>query len=401
MSSSWQAKRFGDCAGLIHNTCLPGESEGMPYIGLEHIEERSLRLFGLGTTSDVTSAKSRFESGDILFGKLRPYFRKVVMPMFSGVCSTDIWVVRAKKGTDQRYLFYWMASQEFVDLATQASEGTKMPRAKWDFLERVEKPVPPLPEQRTIAHILCTLDDKIENNHRMSRTLEAMAQALFKSRFVDFEPFRDQGMQKSPLGEIPMGWQTKPLDEVASFLNGLALQRYPPNGEDYLPAIKIAELRRGVTESSGRASPSIGKEYIVKDGDILFSWSGSLEACIWCGGTGALNQHLFKVTSAVYPKWFYYHWILHHLPAFKAIAAGKATTMGHIQRQHLTSALVVVPPRSILDKMDRTISPLLDGIINLNLEARTIAMIRDTLLPKLLSGEILVKEAEEFVEEST
>ena len=215
MRCSWPTKRFGDCAGLIRNTCLPGDFKGMPYIGLEHIEERSLRLSCLGTTNDVTSSKSRFDAGDILFGKLRPYFRKVVMPVFSGLCSTDIWVVRAKKGTDQRYLFYWMASQEFVDLATQASEGTKMPRAKWDFLESIEKPVPPLTEQHAIADILGTLDDKIELNRRMNQTLEAMAQALFKIWFVDFEPFRDHGMQDSAMGEIPRGWRVGRVDDIA------------------------------------------------------------------------------------------------------------------------------------------------------------------------------------------
>ena len=400
MTFNWQIKRFGDCAELIRNTVLPEEFEGEPYIGLEHIEEGTLRLMEIGKSSDVVSVKSRFESGDILFGKLRPYFRKVVRPSFSGVCSTDIWVVRAKPSIDQGYLYYWMASQEFVDMATQASEGTKMPRAKWDFLERVEKSVPPLPEQRAIAHILGALDDKIELNRRMNQTLEEMAQALFKNWFVDFEPFRDQGMQDSPLGEIPVGWETKPLDKIADFLNGLALQKYPSEGEAFLPVIKIAELRRGVTESSGKASIFIDREYIVEDGDILFSWSGSLGICIWCGGRGALNQHLFKVTSKVYPKWFYYQWIKYYLPEFQAIAAGKATTMGHIQRYHLSNAYVAIPPQEPLGQMDKKIGSIMGEIIQNNIQSRTLASIRDSLLPKLVSGEIRVKDAEKFVEKA-
>jgi len=372
----------------------------MPYIGLQHIEEGTLRLSETGNTNDVISTKSRFESGDILFGKLRPYFRKVIRPGFSGICSTDIMVVRAKQGIYQGFLFYWMASQEFVDTATRGSEGTKMPRAKWDFLQRIIKPIPPLLEQRAIAAILGALDDKIELNRRMNQTLEAMAQALFKSWFVDFEPFRDQGMQDSPLGSIPREWLTKPLDKIGDFVNGLALQRYPPEDDEYLPVIKIAELRRGVTESSGKASPSIDNAYIVEDGDILFSWSGSLEVCIWCGGRGALNQHLFKVTSPNYPKWFYYHWIKYHLPEFQAIAAGKATTMGHIQRYHLSSAFSAIPPKDILETMDAIMAPVVDRIIHNNLESRTLAALRDTLLPKLLSGEIRVKDTDKFVEKA-
>jgi type I restriction enzyme S subunit len=297
-----------------------------------------------------------------------------------------------------KFLYYFLCSPlGYQSLGSVSSGSVQVNIAKRSIIEDITLRLPPLPKQRAIAHILSTLDDKIELNRSMNQTLDAMAQAIFKSCFMDFEPFRNQGMQDSPLGEIPIGWRTQPLDKVADFLNGLALQEYPPEGEDYLPVIKIAEIRRGITESSGRASPFINKEYIVEDGDILFSWSGSLEVCIWCGGKGALNQHLFKVTSIDYPKWFYYHWIKYHLPEFQAIAAGKATTMGHIQRYHLSSTLVLIPPKNILETMDKTMSPLLDGMINNSLESRILATIRDTILPKLLSGKIRVKEAEKFI----
>lgn len=248
--------------------------------------------------------------------------------------------------------------------------------------------VPPLSEQKAIAHILGTIDDKIELNQQMNRNLEAIAQAIFKYWF-----------EESLLGEIPKGWEIKPLDRIANFLNGLALQKYPPIDDEYLPAIKIAELRKGVTESSGRASSNIKTEYVVEDGDILFSWSGSLEVCIWCGGRGALNQHLFKVTSADYPKWFYYQWVKYYLPNFQAIAASKATTMGHIQRHHLTEAQVLVPPADTLQMMDKRMTPLLNRIVNNSLESLSLRAIRDNLLPKLMSGEIRVKEAEKILED--
>ena len=127
----WENKSFGDCAELIGDTVQPSETLGLPYIGLEHISQGQLSLLGFGKSDDVISAKSKFRKGDILFGKLRPYFRKVIIAPFDGLCSTDIWVVRAKSGTDQRYLYYWMASEEFVETASRASEGTKMPRAQW------------------------------------------------------------------------------------------------------------------------------------------------------------------------------------------------------------------------------------------------------------------------------
>ncbi|MDP9311309.1 MAG: restriction endonuclease subunit S, partial [Chloroflexota bacterium] len=168
---------------------------------------------------------------------------------------------------------------------------------------------------------------------------------------------------------------------------------------EYLPVIKIAELRRGVTESSGKASPTIPNKYIIDDGDVLFSWSGSLEVVIWCGGRGALNQHLFKVTSANYPKWFYYLWTKAHLSDFQAVAASKATTMGHIQRHHLTAAKVLVPPPDLVSSMTSILEPLLERIVANNLETRTLSTMRDVLLPTLLSGEVRVRDAEHIVEE--
>ena len=185
---AWPTVTLGDCAALVRETISPSDGEDVPYIGLEHIGENTLSLLRHGTASDVTSMKACFHSGDILFGKLRPYFRKVVRAPFDGICSTDIWVVRAKEKVDQGFLYYCMASQPFVDFATLGSEGTRMPRAKWEYVSRYEILLPPIPEQRAIAHVLGTLDEKIERNRRMNETLETMARALFKSWFIDFDP---------------------------------------------------------------------------------------------------------------------------------------------------------------------------------------------------------------------
>ena len=155
------------------------------------------------------------------------------------------------------------------------------------------------------------------------------------------------------LGEIPEEWEVKPLDQIATFLNGLALQKYPPTDGPTLPVIKIAQLRAGHTNGADLANADLPPGYIVHDGDVLFSWSGSLELDVWTGGDGALNQHLFKVTSESLSKWFYYWWVHQHLGEFREIAADKATTMGHIQRRHLREALTVIPNQSLLECMDR------------------------------------------------
>jgi len=397
IQEEWNLEKIDNVCELVREPFTPSDDDIRKYVGLEHIEQGTLKLCGIGSSSCVKSNKLQFRSGQILFGKLRPYFRKVIRPDFDGVCSTDILVIDSKKGYDNGYLFYFFANNEMIEEATRSSEGTRMPRASWKYLSQLKKPFPSLPEQRAIAEILSSLDDKIKLNRRMNATLEQIAQAIFKQWFIDFE-FPDENgqlykssggeMVESELGEIPRGWEVKSIDEIADFLNGLALQKYPPEGDDYLPVIKIRELKQGITDSTDKASPNIDEKYIIDDGDVLFSWSGSLECCLWSHGKGALNQHLFKVTSEHYPKWFYYFWIMQHLPAYRRIAKDKTTTMGHIKRRHLSESLVLVPPMETIDKMDVMMNPLFEKTLLNNLNSLLLSLIRDLLLPKLMSGRI-------------
>jgi type I restriction enzyme S subunit len=289
--------------------------------------------------------------------------------------------------------------------------GTAMPNLDvHSTLAGISVLLPPLPEQRKIASILGALDDKIELNRRMNTTLEAMARAIFQSWFVDFDPVHAKADGRQPvgmdaetaalfpdsfedsaLGPIPKGWQIKPIDEIADFLNGLALQKYPVAGERSLPVIKIAQLKNGHdTLRADRCARRIPEEFVIQNGDVLFSWSGSLEVEIWSGGEGALNQHLFKVTSERYPKWFYYLWIITHLEDFRSIASGKATTMGHIQRKHLTAAKALVPSHELMVRMHEILNPIIEQANSFELQVKELRQLRDALLPKLLSGELRV-----------
>lgn len=297
------------------------------------------------------------------------------MPAFVYSPHLSYWRSRDEKIVIPGFLRYWSRSRFFRDQLTALASSTDMaPYLSLVDQRRLRILLPGPDEQRAIADILGILDDKIELNRRMNETLEAIASASFKSWFV----------KRTMVGSTS-------LDVIADFLNGLALQKFPPTGDGDLPVIKIAELRRGDTRGSDLASGDVPPEYVVQDGDVIFSWSGSLEVVIWCGGKGALNQHLFKVTSRKYPKWFYYFWIREHLEGFQAIAASKATTMGHIQRHHLTEAQVGVPSDEVLKKGDALIAPLLNSIVNNNLESRTLAALRDALLPKLISGALRVE----------
>ena len=326
--------------------------------------------------------------------------------------------------TDARYIYYVMCGTEYRHEVLASATGTTVKHTSPDRIRQFRFLLHPLPEQHAIAHILGTLDDKIELNRYMIKTLGAMAHALFKSWFVDFDPVHAKikgrwhhgeslsglpknlwdlfpnRMVKSEMGEIPEGWEVKPLDKIADFHNGLALQKYRPQGsEDWLPVVKIAQLRNGKTNSGEKATTNIRPESIIDDGDVVFSWSGTLMVKVWCGGRAALNQHLFKVTSTKFPKWFFMHCIRSHLLGFQTIAEGKATTMGHIKRHHLSEAMCVIPNAQFLAAADDVLSPLLEKSISTNVQSRTISTIRDTLLPKLISGHLRVKDAETFLKE--
>jgi len=313
------------------------------------------------------------------------------------------------------YLYWWLQEMYRSGQMDQHQvQHTGIARFQYTrFADSVLVPLPPRAAQERIAEILDAMEQRIAVLRRMNKTLESIAEALFRSWFVDFDPVRSkaeghqpQGMTaetaalfpnrlvETPHGKLPASWTWLPLDRVAQFLNGLALQKFPAGDGESLPVIKIAQLRRGSTDDADRASNGIPPEYVVHDGDILFSWSGSLLVSMWAGGRGALNQHLFKVTSTAYPKWFCLFWCKEHLPEFQRIAQAKATTMGHIQRHHLTQALVVVPSPELIEEASRFFEPLLARGLASTLEARTLIELRDTLLPKLLSGQVRFKDAE-------
>lgn len=292
------------------------------------------------------------------------------------------------------------------------ASGTALPYLTQKDLANIKVRLPNMARQKAIGDFLDALDSKIELNRRMNETLETMARAIFENWFIDFGPVRAKMAGRAPYlppelwklfpdelndGGKPERWNSRPLDDIADFLNGLALQKFPAeNYEDSLPVIKIAELRNGVTQKSDRASRAIPDQYVIQDGDFLFSWSGSLLAKFWTEGKGALNQHLFKVTSRRYPSWFFSQWVQHHMENFQAIAASKATTMGHIQRGHLKKAVTTCPPESMILKLGESIGPLVERTIKSQLESRALTQVRDALLPKFVSGEICLKIAEDI-----
>ena len=277
---------------------------------------------------------------------------------------------------DPLFVYYLLKYNK--DAIEAMGSGTTFKEVSGKTMRAVKVRIPlDVSYQKRIAAVLDSLDTKIENNERINDNLYAQAKTIFDDHFINIDV-------------IPAGWRKGNLLDIANYLNGLAMQKFRPQGnETGLPVLKIKELRQGsCDDSSELCSLSIKPEYIIHDGDVIFSWSGSLLVDIWCGGTCGLNQHLFKVTSDVYDKWFYYLWTAHHLARFIAIAADKATTMGHIKREELAKAEVLIPCEEDYTSLSSIMQPIIELMISNRIESRKLAALRDELLPKLMSGEI-------------
>jgi len=401
-----------------------------PFIEMADLPEGERDVSGIGNRV-FNGGGSKFKNGDTLFARITPCLENGKTAKVSGLPdnaighgSTEFIVMAAKDpSVDEDFVYYVARHPEFRAYAKGRMEGTSgRQRVSWQAISDYEIPDFSSLERSGIGSVLSSMDNLISNNRRVNQALEAMARTLFKAWFVDFEPVRAKmegrwkrgeslpglpahlydlfpdRLVESELGEIPDGWEMRSLDSIANYLNGLALQKFPPESEtEFLPVIKIAQLRAGNTNGADKASTQIKPEYVVVDGDVLFSWSGSLEVEVWNGGRGALNQHLFKVTSNEVPKWFYFFATRQHLSDFRAIAAGKATTMGHIQRKHLTDARIAVAPPESMTKFDAVIASQFDQLVSNAQQSRSLAQLRDTLLPKLVSGELRVPDAERIV----
>lgn len=327
--------------------------------------------------------KKTFQRDDILYSEIRPQNRRFAYVDFSPIdyiASTKLMVIRAKKDVvSPKYLYYFLKNSSTVaelQLLAETRSGT-FPQITFSEVANLTIPVPSLAVQEVIVQTMQCLEDKITCNEQINDNLYAQVKAIFSENFLN-------------LDYLPDGWKTGNLLDIADYLNGLAMQKYrPKDGETGLPVLKIKELRQGICDANSElCSPSIKSEYIIHDGDIIFSWSGSLLVDIWCGGTCGLNQHLFKVTSNNYDKWFYYLWTAHHLDRFIAVAADKATTMGHIKREELEKAEVIIPSKCDYKRIRTLIKPLFDLIISNRIENRKLTALRNTLLPKIMSGEI-------------
>ena len=348
-------------------------------------DDGSLNKQGLMSVDDENASNYILKENDIVFARTgnstgRSYFYdgadgELVYAGFLIKFSID------KKKVNPRILKYYTHSKPYFNWVRSFDTGGTRGNINAKTYGTMPITLPSREVQDKIVSILKSLDDKIELNRRINGNLEQQAQALFNHYFIE---------RPDLLGKYKIG----NLTEIANYLNGLAMQKFRPQmKENGIPVLKIKELGQGYTDaSSDICSENIADEYKVHNGDVIFSWSGTLMVKIWCGGLCGLNQHLFKVTSEIYPKWFYYFWTKHHLNKFIRIAQDKAVTMGHIKRSDLEASEILIPQMDILAKLDAIINPLFSQIIEMKCENRNLATIRDILLPRLMSGTLKIDD---------
>ena len=306
---------------------------------------------------------------------------------------------------DKEYLYYKLNTQEFQQfIYNNVDSKLAQPNIGHPTIYKYELELPLLSEQRRIGQFLKAIDDKIALNRSINHNLEAMAKQLYDYWFVQFDFPDENGMPYKSSGgkmvwneklkrEIPEGWHCGNLFEIAVFTNGLACQKFRPKpGEKPLPVIKIREMHDGISSDPEEVSPDIPESVKVYNGDVLFSWSASLEVMVWAYGLGGLNQHIFKVTSANgFPKSFYYFQLLNYVDVFKKMAEARKTTMGHITQDHLQQSTIAIPnDKDIADKFEKRVSPILTGTVKQQEVISILTKLRDSLLPLLMNGQVSV-----------
>lgn len=343
-----------------------------------------------------------FKKGDVLLGNIRPYLKKIWYANIEGGCSQDVLVLRAKNNLESKFLYALLMQDSFFDYEMKATKGSKMPRG--DKSHIINFPCLDLNNKTEIGKLLSSLDDKIALNNRINAKLEQMAKRLYDYWFVQFDfPNADGKPYKSTGGkmvwnetlkrEIPEGWEVGNLYDIAEYVNGLACQNYrPKESEKSLPVIKIREMNEGITADTEKVSASIPGKYRIYAGDILFSWSASLEIKIWTGETGGLNQHIFKVIPKGYfSKGYVYQQLSAYLVNFQKMAESRKTTMGHITSDHIKQSRILIPLKEIISAFNEKTFSIFNYQLSIEKETQKLTALRDRLLPLLMNGQVVVE----------
>lgn len=364
---------------------------GIPFIRSQDIAPSRIRLDDVKYISMAFHErlrKSSLRPGDVVIVRTgRPGTAAVVPENLPVANCADLVIVRPGEELDARFLAYYInaAAKNYVaaHLVGAVQQHFNVGSAK-----AIGLLLPEIAEQRRIVRVLGAVDDKIDSNRRLAELLEATAATLFRARFVDFVGVDE--VEESEIGRLPRDWRAGSLTDLARFVNGKAFTKHA-NGCGR-PIIRIRELNDGVDHGTPHSDIEIGEDFIAGFDDILFAWSGSLGVYRWPGDESLINQHIFKVIPDGWPAWFVFAWIEAHMAEFRGVARDKATTIGHIQRRHLDESRLPLPTMEAIAEADAVVGPLDRHRAGLVCESRTLSLVRDALLPKLIAGQIRVPD---------
>lgn len=399
--------RIKDIVKLVTTSIVPLAQERYHLYSLPSFDNDQTREVLLG--AEIQSNKYIVPDKCILFNKLNVRFKRVWRidnHDANKICSTEFLpLVVDETKVDYSYCYYLLVSEFITTYLCGQNTNTSGSHKRidpTDFL-KIKISLPRLDEQRRIGNILSSIDQKIALNRAINDNLEAMAKQLYDYWFVQFDFPNEEGKPyKSSGGKmvwneklkraIPDGWYCGTLLDIAQYTNGLACQKFRPIDDNKLPVIKIKEMHDGISSETEFVKSDIPESVKVYDGDVLFSWSASLEVMLWAYGNGGLNQHIFKVTSNNgYPRSFYFYQLIDYIGNFKRMAEARKTTMGHITQDHLKQSTIALPPNTnIANKLEERLSPIFDAIINNSQEIMNLTKQRDELLPLLMNGQVLV-----------
>lgn len=305
------------------------------------------------------------------------------------------------KGNDIKYIYYLLLNTDI----NKMKSGSNIPTLNRNHLHLISiNATTDKILQRRIANTLSNIDNKIELNNKINDEFEAMAKTIYDYWFLQFEFPNEEGKPYKSSGgkmvwneelkrEIPEGWEVKTLYDIADYINGLACQKYRPiNKDNILPVIKIVEMHNGITSNTEYVRDDIPLKNIIDTGDILFSWSASLEVTLWKGKKAGLNKHIFKVVPKFYPKYYIYMQLSAYIINFIKIAETRKTTMGHITIDHLKQSKILLPNIKLAKTYDIFVKDLFEKILLNNIENQELTSLRDFLLPLLMNGQVGFKE---------
>ena len=344
-----------------------------------------------------------FQPKDILIANIRPYLKKIWFADIEGGCSSDVLVFRAKEGHFSNFLYAALMQDAFYAYVMKGVKGSKMPRGDKEQIMRYKMPTFSSDEEQNIGKMVVDIEKKLQLNRAINDNLEKMAKQLYDYWFVQFDfPDKEGKPYKSSGGEmiwdeklkrkIPNGWYCGTLLDIAEYTNGLACQRFRPIDDNKLPVIKIKEMHDGLSSETEWVRSDIPESVKVYDGDVLFSWSASLEVMLWAYGNGGLNQHIFKVTSKnEFPRSFYFYQLIDYIGNFKRMAEARKTTMGHITQDHLKQSTIALPQNvDIANELEKRLCPIFDTIVRNSQEIMNLTKLRNELLPLLMNGQVSV-----------